>query len=114
MKNELVKRPNQVEEWTNEQLIEFQKCASDPIYFMKTYMKVMHPTRGAIPFILYDYQEEAINSFLSKKDVIMMCGRQQGKCLFPSTIINTGTKPTGFKKFLLRIFFKKQYEKIFL
>jgi hypothetical protein len=79
MKNELVKKPHQEEEFTNEQLLELHKCAHDPIYFMKTYMKVMHPKRGAIPFILYDYQEEAVMSFLEKKDVILMMGRQQGK-----------------------------------
>lgn len=79
MKNELVKKPHQDEEWTNEQLLELYKCANDPIYFMKTYMKVMHPKRGAVPFILYDYQEEAVRAFLEKKDTILMMGRQQGK-----------------------------------
>jgi hypothetical protein len=79
MKNELVKPAHQVQEWTNEQLMETYKCACDPIYFMKTYMKVMHPKRGAIPFLLYDYQEEAIRSFMNKTKTILMMGRQQGK-----------------------------------
>lgn len=79
MKNELVKPAHQVQEWTPEQLMETYKCAHDPIYFMKTYMKVMHPKRGAVPFILYDYQEEAIRSFLNNTKTILMMGRQQGK-----------------------------------
>lgn len=79
MKNELVKRPHQQEEFTNHQMMELYKCANDPIYFMKTYMKVMHPKRGAIPLMLYDYQEEAVRSFMEQKDTILLMGRQQGK-----------------------------------
>lgn len=113
MKNELVKRPNLVQEWTNDQLMELYKCANDPIYFMKTYMKVMHQTKGAIPFMLYDYQEEAVQSFINNKDTILMMGRQQGKCVYSSTSIYTGIKPKGIKKFLLRLFYRKQYAIIF-
>lgn len=78
-KSEFIKRPNQVEEFTYEQIIETVNCINDPIYFMKTYMKVQHPIRGSIPFILYDYQEVAVKAFLENKYVCLKIGRQQGK-----------------------------------
>ena len=35
---------------------EYKKCALDPIYFMKKYCIIQHPTRGKIPFHLYQFQ----------------------------------------------------------
>jgi hypothetical protein len=113
MKSEMIKKPNLSQEYTTEQVMELKKCAEDPIYFMRSYMKVMHPTRGAIPFDLYPYQERAVMSFRNNKDTIVMMGRQQGKCLYKTTIINTAVKPKGFKKLLLKLFFRKQYDLIF-
>ena len=79
MKNDMIKKPNLSQEYTTEQVMELKRCADDPVYFMRTYMKVMHPTRGAIPFDLYPYQERAVKSFRENKDTIVMMGRQQGK-----------------------------------
>jgi ATP-dependent helicase YprA (DUF1998 family) len=113
MKNDMIKKPFLAQEYTSEQVMELKKCADDPVYFMRKYLKVMHPKRGAIPFDLYPYQERAVKSFQENKDTIVMMGRQQGKCVFKLTTINTAIKPSGFKKFLLKLFFKKQYDLIF-
>ena len=32
---------------------EYIKCAKDPVYFMKKYCMIQHPTRGRIKFNLY-------------------------------------------------------------
>lgn len=113
MKSEFIKKPNVVEEYTLEQVMELKKCAEDPVYFMKTYMKVMHPTRGSIPFVPYPYQEKAVATFKENKDSIVLMGRQQGKCVSSSTLINTAKLPSGFRKLLLRLFFKAQYDALF-
>ena len=39
---------------------EYIKCARSASYFMKKYCVIQHPTRGKIPFHLYQYQEEAL------------------------------------------------------
>ena len=39
---------------------EYTKCASDPVYFMKKYCQIQHPTRGRIPFKLYPFQERSL------------------------------------------------------
>ncbi len=40
---------------------EYRKCALDPIYFMKKYCIIQHPTRGKIPFHLYEFQENCLD-----------------------------------------------------
>lgn len=78
-KNDRVKKSHSVTEYTAEQLEELEKCALDPIYFCKTYVKVQHPTKGAIPLELYDYQEEMIHQFMEERYSIVLSARQTGK-----------------------------------
>lgn len=42
---------------------EIIKCGRDPNYFIRTYVKIKHPVRGLIPFKMFDYQEELVNSY---------------------------------------------------
>lgn len=70
---------NYVHQYTAEEVQEFVKCARDPIYFIKTYMKIMTMDKGLQPFALYDFQEEMINSFHNNRFTITMCSRQVGK-----------------------------------
>lgn len=78
-KNEFIKRPNALTEYTEQNLKDLYQCAVDPVYFAKTFVKVQHPTRGAIPLELYDYQVRAIEGFLQNRWCILKCGRQMGK-----------------------------------
>ena len=66
-------------EFTKEQVEEYIKCAKDPIYFVKNYMKIIHVDKGLIPFDLYEYQEEMINKFNDERFVITKMPRQSGK-----------------------------------
>jgi phage terminase large subunit-like protein len=59
--------------------MELKRCREDPIYFMKKYIKVTHPTKGAVPFELYDYQEEMVMAIHENKDTVLLCSRQMGK-----------------------------------
>ena len=42
---------------------EFKKCAIDPVYFMRKYCQIQHPTKGKINFNLYDFQKKALTEF---------------------------------------------------
>ena len=42
---------------------EYVKCAKDPIYFLKKYCVVQHPIKGKVPFHLWPFQEESLNTF---------------------------------------------------
>ena len=57
---------------------EYIKCATDPVYFMKKYCLIQHPTKGKIPFSLFPYQEDLTNDMQEKDRVIILKSRQLG------------------------------------
>jgi len=85
MANELVKQAYLDDELSEEQSVEWIKCANNCEYFLANYVKVQHPTRGAVYFNLYDYQHRVLGDLLSKEKNIVLQPRQSGK-----TILLTG------------------------
>lgn len=61
-----------------EQIAEIKRCGTDPIYFIKKYVKISHPTRGPIPFSTYPYQEDCVAEFLKHRMIICNKSRQLG------------------------------------
>ena len=57
---------------------EYVKCAQDPVYFMKKYCQIQHPTRGRIPFNLYKFQERSLEQFQHHEYNIILKSRQLG------------------------------------
>lgn len=57
---------------------EYIKCVQSPVYFMKNYSTIQHPTRGAIPFQLYQFQEQTVNEFINHSWNIILKSRQMG------------------------------------
>tara|TARA_R110002072_G_scaffold15834_8_gene62504 strand:- start:5009 stop:6598 length:1590 start_codon:yes stop_codon:yes gene_type:complete len=57
---------------------EYTKCAADPVYFMKKYCQIQHPTRGRIPFDLYQFQERTLEQFQHNDYNIILKSRQLG------------------------------------
>lgn len=66
-------------EFTKQEIQEYIKCARDPIYFIESYVKIVHVDRGLIPFIPYEYQKDIVR--LSEKERFVICKmpRQVGK-----------------------------------
>ena len=64
--------------FTQEQVQEYIKCASDPVYFAK-YITIVSLDKGIIPFEMYDFQKDMINTFHQNRFVIVKCPRQVGK-----------------------------------
>lgn len=77
--NPKLKRSNVVVEYTAEQIAEYLKCSEDPIYFVKTYCKIVNVDRGLVQFELWDFQEEMIEQFDANRFVICKMPRQVGK-----------------------------------
>ena len=68
--------------YSEEQLKDFEACCdpnTGPLYFMKTHMKIQHPTLGGIDFNPYDYQEGLVENYSKYRYSINMLGRQMGK-----------------------------------
>lgn len=78
-KNPNVKKANVELEYTPEQVLELKRCASDPVYFIKTYVKIQHPILGAIDFNMYPYQAKMVSAYRAHENTIVMASRQTGK-----------------------------------
>ena len=83
----LIKAPYQRLSLTDHQKAEFLKCAINPVYFIRNYIRIKHPTKGALPFNLFGYQEEMVRTFANNRQVISMCSRQLGKTESSSAFI---------------------------
>ena len=57
---------------------EYLKCAKDPIYFMRKYVKIQHPTRGTLPFLTYPFQDKTLKELANNKKNIILKSRQMG------------------------------------
>ena len=57
---------------------EFKRCATDPIHFISTYIKVTHPVRGLVPFKLYPFQHTIIDCLENNRFNILRKFRQAG------------------------------------
>jgi hypothetical protein len=66
-------------EFTEDQVKEYIKCANDPIYFAKKYVKVVTLDKGVTDFDLYDYQQELVKALCDHRFVIGKVCRQAGK-----------------------------------
>jgi hypothetical protein len=65
--------------WTEDNIQEYIKCAQDPVYFIRTYVKIVNVDQGLIPFNLWPFQEEMIESMVANRFVICKMPRQVGK-----------------------------------
>jgi hypothetical protein len=116
--NKFLKSANTETEYTPHNIEELKKCANDPVYFIRNYVKIQHPTQGAVPFDLYDYQEKLINSFHHHQNNIVLASRQVGKSIcsasyllwyamfnFDKTVLIASNKNSGAMEMIYRIRF---------
>ena len=77
--NPLLKKSNVPVEWTKEQILEYQKCMENPIYFIRSYIKIVSLDEGLVPFSLYDFQEDIVDTIHDNRFTICKMPRQSGK-----------------------------------
>jgi len=84
--NASIKRDGIVQDFTEEEVLEYKKCMEDPAYFAVTYAKIINLDEGLVPFKLYEYQENMYKAFLDNRFNIVLACRQSGKsissCIF--------------------------------
>ena len=113
MKNPQLKKAFAEDEYTPEMIMELAKCKRDPVYFMRNYVKIQHPTRGTVDFDLYEYQERFIRHMHDNRFTITLQPRQMGKCFQVETTIKTIKKPKGLRKIILKFLDRKTYDELF-
>ncbi len=57
---------------------EILACGRDPTYFISKYVKIRHPTRGLIPFTMFDYQEDLVADYMRNRFNVILKARQLG------------------------------------
>lgn len=78
-RNPNIKGSNVVHEYSYDQLLELKKCSNDPVYFIRKYVKIQHPTHGIIPFNLRPYQERMLHGYKNNRFTVVLAARQVGK-----------------------------------
>lgn len=122
MSDNFIKAPYKKENYTEDQVSEIIKAATDPVYFLREYMWIQHPTKGRVKFDLFDYQVDLINAYHNNKYSINMLGRQMGKstcaagyllwyAMFvpDSTILIAAHKYTGSQEIMQRVRFMYEH-----
>jgi len=77
--NPYLKTRDQKIEWSQDLIDEYVRCASDPIHFITTHMRIVNQDEGLVPFTLYDYQQEIIETISDNRNTLAVCARQSGK-----------------------------------
>jgi hypothetical protein len=82
LENVIVKKANQIESYTEKQVLEFARCAdpvSGPRHFMENYFYIQHPTQGSIQYHPFEYQSRLIDIYHNYRFSISLMPRQTGK-----------------------------------
>jgi len=77
--NPLLKKANTKIEFTEEQILEWVRCAKDPVYFAKNYIKIVTLDHGLSKFDMYPFQEKMVKTFHNNRFSICKLPRQSGK-----------------------------------
>ena len=75
--NPNVKRDGVQQQFTQNEVSEYLKCMKDPIYFAKTYVKVISLDKGLISFTPYAYQEKMFDHFNANRFSIVLACRKR-------------------------------------
>ena len=77
--NPNLKKVNTPVEFTKDQVLEFRKCENDPTYFIKNYVQIVSLDEGLVPFSMYGFQEDMVQTMHDERFTICKLPRQSGK-----------------------------------
>ena len=103
----------------NQQFEDFMECCDPQTgykHFLDNFFYIQHPTRGAMQYHPYDYQEELIDTYHHYRYAIALMGRQMGKTVSAagyllwyamfvpdSTILIAANKMTSASEIMTRV-----------
>ena len=67
------------QEYTQEQVAEFIKCSQNPVYFIESYVNIVSIDEGLVPFKMYPFQSQIVETFHDNRFTICKLPRQSGK-----------------------------------
>ena len=72
-------REDYIHSFTQHEVDEYLKCVKDPVYFATTYMKIVNVDEGLMPFKMWDFQKDMLETFHNNRFSICKLPRQVGK-----------------------------------
>lgn len=66
---------------------EWRKCRDDIVYFVKTYMRIVHVDHGMVLFKLWPFQERMLKNMEHNRFFVSKCPRQVGKSITTAAYI---------------------------
>ena len=66
-------------EFSQEQIEEFLKCGGDPVYFIEEHVNIVSIDEGLVPFKMYPFQSQIVETFHENRFTICKLPRQSGK-----------------------------------
>ena len=81
--NPNLKKTNTLVSFSKEDIEEYNKCSKDPLYFIENFVRIVSLDHGLVPFNMYSFQKDIVNSMHTNRFTIHKLPRQSGK----STII---------------------------
>jgi hypothetical protein len=94
LESNYIKRANARTDYTKQQWQELQQCSTDPLYFIENFVRIQHPTRGSVPFVPYEFQDQMVTAYNRHRFNVSMCGRQMGKCSTYETLVLVNEEPS--------------------
>jgi hypothetical protein len=77
--NQNLKPANVPINFTQEQVEEYIKCSQDPNYFIEKYIRIVNVDKGLVPFKMYDFQKNIVQTIHDNRFTIAKLPRQSGK-----------------------------------
>jgi len=77
--NPNLKKVNTPVEFSKEEILEYQKCMGDPLYFMENYVRIVSLDEGLVPFKMYGFQKKIVETIHNNRFTICKLPRQSGK-----------------------------------
>ena len=77
--NPNLKKVNTPVEFTKEQVLEFRKCENNPVYFIQNYVQIVSLDEGLVPFNMYNFQTDMVQTMHKERFTICKLPRQSGK-----------------------------------
>ena len=90
---------NVVYEYSEKELREIAKCASDVVYFANNYCEAM-TDNGIQKIKLRPYQEDVLRAFQNNRFNVFLASRQIGKSFSSQTIIEISSKSSEKSQFI--------------
>ncbi len=82
LQGNIIKKAHKKVKYTDKQIADLHRCSdpvTGPMYFMERFLRIQHPTKGALKFEPYDFQRKLVETYHNHRFSVNMLARQTGK-----------------------------------